>query len=133
MTAGMATRRPAAVVMSASEMPLETAPRPPWPDAAIAWKALMMPMTAPFIGLFGTVVGIVHAFKEIALANGQGGFATVSQGIAEALLTTALGLVVAVPAAWMFNFISQRVQHLGVEMESSSSELLDYFLERERR
>jgi biopolymer transport protein ExbB len=88
--------------------------------------------TAPFIGLFGTVVGIVHAFKEIALANGQGGFATVSQGIAEALLTTALGLVVAVPAAWMFNFISQRVQHLGVEMESSSSELLDYFLERER-
>ncbi len=88
--------------------------------------------TAPFIGLFGTVVGIVHAFKEIALANGQGGFATVSQGIAEALLTTALGLVVAVPAAWMFNFISQRVQHLGVEMESSSSELMDYFLERER-
>ncbi|MBW8875128.1 MAG: MotA/TolQ/ExbB proton channel family protein [Acidobacteria bacterium] len=88
--------------------------------------------TAPFIGLFGTVVGIVHAFKEIAAANGQGGFATVSQGIAEALLTTALGLVVAVPAAWMFNFISQRVQNLGVEMESSSSELLDYFLERER-
>jgi biopolymer transport protein ExbB/biopolymer transport protein TolQ len=88
--------------------------------------------TAPFIGLFGTVVGIVHAFEEIAAANGQGGFATVSQGIAEALLTTALGLVVAVPAAWMFNFISQRVQHLGVEMESSSSELLDYFLERER-
>lgn len=88
--------------------------------------------TAPFIGLFGTVIGIVHAFKDIALANGQGGFATVSQGIAEALLTTALGLVVAVPAAWMFNFISQRVQRLGVEMESSSSELLDYFLERER-
>ena len=88
--------------------------------------------TAPFIGLFGTVVGIVHAFEEIAAANGQGGFATVSQGIAEALLTTALGLVVAVPAAWMFNFISQRVQRLGVEMESSSSELLDYFLERER-
>jgi biopolymer transport protein ExbB/biopolymer transport protein TolQ len=88
--------------------------------------------TAPFIGLFGTVVGIVHAFEDIARTNGQGGFATISQGIAEALLTTALGLVVAVPAAWMFNFISQRVQHLGVEMESSSSELLDYFLERER-
>jgi biopolymer transport protein ExbB len=88
--------------------------------------------TAPFIGLFGTVVGIVHAFKDIAATGGQGGFATVSQGIAEALLTTALGLVVAVPAAWMFNFISQRVQHLGVEMESSSSELIDYFLERER-
>ena len=88
--------------------------------------------TSPFIGLFGTVVGIVHAFEEIARTGGQGGFTTVSQGIAEALLTTALGLVVAVPAAWMFNFISQRVQHLGVEMESSSSELMDYFLERER-
>jgi biopolymer transport protein ExbB/TolQ len=83
--------------------------------------------TAPFIGLFGTVVGIVHA-----ATGGQGGFAAVSQGIAEALLTTALGLVVAVPAAWMFNFISQRVQWIGVEMESSSSELIDYFLERER-
>ncbi|HEV7506330.1 MAG TPA: MotA/TolQ/ExbB proton channel family protein [Thermoanaerobaculia bacterium] len=86
--------------------------------------------TAPFIGLFGTVVGIVHAFK--AIAGDDGRLETVSQGIAEALFTTALGLVVAVPAAWMFNFISQRVQHLGVEMESSSSELIDYFLERER-
>jgi biopolymer transport protein ExbB len=88
--------------------------------------------TAPFIGLFGTVVGIVHAFKAIAATSGEHGFATVSQGMAEALLTTALGLVVAVPAAWMFNFISQRVMHLGMEMESSSSELIDYFLERER-
>lgn len=87
--------------------------------------------TAPFIGLFGTVIGIVHAFRDIAAANGQGGFATVSQGIAEALLTTALGLVVAVPAAWMFNYLSQKIQSLSLEMESSSSELIDYFLERE--
>ena len=87
--------------------------------------------TAPFIGLFGTVVGIVHAFREIAAAAGAGGFATVSQGIAEALVTTALGLVVAVPAAWMFNVLSQRVQGLSREMESSSSELMDFFLERE--
>ena len=87
--------------------------------------------TAPFIGLFGTVIGIVHAFEDIASSGGQGGFATVSQGIAEALLTTALGLVVAVPAAWMFNYLSQKIQHLGIEMESSSSELIDFFLERE--
>ncbi len=86
--------------------------------------------TAPFIGLFGTVIGIVHAFQDIASKGA--GFEAVSQGISEALLTTALGLVVAVPAAWMFNYLSQRIQHLGIEMESSSSELMDFFLERER-
>ncbi|HEX4497701.1 MAG TPA: MotA/TolQ/ExbB proton channel family protein [Thermoanaerobaculia bacterium] len=87
--------------------------------------------TAPFIGLFGTVVGIVHAFRDIAAAGGSGAFTTVSQGIAEALLTTALGLVVAVPAAWMFNVLSQRIQGLSLEMTNSSSELIDFFLERE--
>jgi biopolymer transport protein ExbB/TolQ len=86
--------------------------------------------TSPFIGLFGTVVGIVHAFQEIAANAGAGGMTTVSQGIAEALLTTALGLVVAVPAAWMFNYLSQRIQGLSLEMETSSSELIDFFLER---
>jgi biopolymer transport protein ExbB/TolQ len=87
--------------------------------------------TAPFIGLFGTVIGIVHAFRDIAAAGGATDFGLVSGGIAEALLTTALGLVVAVPAAWMFNVLSQKIQRFGLEMESSSSELLDYFLERE--
>ncbi len=87
--------------------------------------------TAPFIGLFGTVIGIVHAFRDIAAAGGQSDFGMVSGGIAEALLTTALGLVVAVPAAWMFNVLSQKIQRLDLEMESSSSELIDYFLERE--
>jgi len=87
--------------------------------------------TSPFIGLFGTVVGIVHAFRDIAANAGAGGGMTViSQGIAEALLTTALGLVVAVPAAWMFNYLSQRIQGLSLEMENSSSELIDFFLER---
>lgn len=87
--------------------------------------------TAPFIGLFGTVVGIVHAFEDIAAAGGAGGFTTVSQGIAEALWTTALGLVVAVPAAWMFNDLTQRIGRLTVEMENSSSELMDFFHEGE--
>ena len=87
--------------------------------------------TAPFIGLFGTVIGIVHAFRDIAAGGGGTGFATISQGIAEALVTTALGLVVAVPAAWMFNVLSQKIQGLSLEMENSSSELIDFFLERE--
>lgn len=87
--------------------------------------------TAPFIGLFGTVIGIIHAFESIAAAGGAGGFATVSQGIAEALLTTALGLLVAIPAAWMFNVLSQRIERLHMEMASSSSELVDFFLELE--
>lgn len=85
--------------------------------------------TAPFVGLFGTVVGIIHAFQDIAAAQGAGGFETVSQGIAEALVATALGLVVAIPAAWMFNYLSGRIDRLNAEMENSSSELLDFFLD----
>jgi biopolymer transport protein ExbB/biopolymer transport protein TolQ len=86
--------------------------------------------TAPFIGLFGTVVGIMHAFQSIGQAGG-GGFNTVSQGIAEALATTAFGLVVAIPAAWMFNYLTQRIERLQVEMANSSSELMDFFLDLE--
>jgi len=85
--------------------------------------------TAPFIGLFGTVVGIMHAFQSIGKAGG--GFTAVSQGIAEALATTAFGLVVAIPAAWMFNYLTQRVERLQVEMANSSSELMDFFLDLE--
>jgi biopolymer transport protein ExbB len=85
--------------------------------------------TAPFIGLFGTVIGIMHAFEDIAGASGAGGFATVSQGIAEALAATALGLLVAIPAAWMYNFLSGRIDRLNAEMETSSSELMDFFLD----
>ena len=84
--------------------------------------------TAPFIGLFGTVVGIIHAFNRIAEA-GAGGLNVISQGIAEALVTTALGLLVAIPAAWMFNHFTHRLDRMGVELANSTSELLDYFLE----
>jgi biopolymer transport protein ExbB/TolQ len=85
--------------------------------------------TAPFIGLFGTVVGIMHAFESIGRQGGAGGFSTVSQGISEALATTAFGLMVAIPAAWMFNYLTQRIERLQVEMANSSSELLDFFLD----
>ncbi|HWM91514.1 MAG TPA: MotA/TolQ/ExbB proton channel family protein [Thermoanaerobaculia bacterium] len=84
---------------------------------------------SPFVGLFGTVVGIIHAFRAIAVSGGQGGFATVSSGIAEALVTTALGILVAIPAAWMFNHLTERIERLRVEMESSSAELMEFFLE----
>lgn len=90
--------------------------------------------TAPFIGLFGTVIGIMHAFQSIGQnigKTGGGGFTTVSQGIAEALATTAFGLVVAIPAAWMFNYLTQRIERLQVEMANSSSELMDFFLDLE--
>jgi biopolymer transport protein ExbB/biopolymer transport protein TolQ len=87
--------------------------------------------TAPFIGLFGTVIGIIHAFASIAAAGGAGGFATVSSGISEALVTTALGLVVAIPAAWMFNVLTHHIERLSAEMASSSSELMDFFLDLE--
>jgi biopolymer transport protein ExbB/TolQ len=86
---------------------------------------------SPFVGLFGTVVGIIHAFRAIAEKGGAGGFDTVSMGIAEALVTTALGILVAIPAAWMFNLLTERIERLRVEMESSSGELMDFFLEME--
>lgn len=84
---------------------------------------------SPFVGLFGTVVGIIHAFESLGQTGAGGGFAVVSQGISEALVTTALGLVVAIPAAWMFNYLSQWIERLGMEMASSSAELMDFFVE----
>jgi biopolymer transport protein ExbB len=85
--------------------------------------------TAPFIGLFGTVVGIINAFRGMA-TTGSGGIGAVSAGIAEALVTTAIGLFVAIPAAWMFNYFTNRIDRLNVEMANSSSELVDFFIKR---
>jgi biopolymer transport protein ExbB/biopolymer transport protein TolQ len=85
--------------------------------------------TAPFVGLLGTVVGIITAFQGIA-ATGSGGIGAVSAGIAEALVETALGLVVAIPAVWFYNYLSGRIEYFGVEMDNSSSELVDYFIKK---
>jgi biopolymer transport protein ExbB len=85
--------------------------------------------TAPFVGLFGTVVGILNAFRGIASSHATG-LAAVAGGISEALVTTAVGLFVAIPAVWMFNYFTGRVEAFDVEMENSSSELIDYFLKR---
>lgn len=85
----------------------------------------------PFIGLFGTVIGIINAFHGIALA-GSGGIGTVSSGIAEALIATAFGLGVAIPAAWMFNYFTNKLERLQIEMSNSSSELVDFFMKRQK-
>ena len=85
--------------------------------------------TAPFVGLLGTVVGVIVAFTGIA-ATGGGGIAGVSAGIAEALVETALGLFVAIPAVWFYNFLTSRLEYFNVEMDNSSSELVDYFIKK---
>ncbi len=85
--------------------------------------------SAPFIGLFGTVIGIINAFTGIAL-SGSGGLAAVSAGIAEALITTAFGILVAVPAVMAFNYFTTRLERFQIEMSNSSAELLDIFLKK---
>jgi biopolymer transport protein ExbB/TolQ len=85
--------------------------------------------TAPFVGLLGTVVGVINAFVGIA-ATGSGGIGAVSAGIAEALVETALGLFVAIPAVWFYNYLSGRLEYFNVEMDNSSSEMVDYFIKK---
>jgi biopolymer transport protein ExbB/TolQ len=83
--------------------------------------------TAPFVGLFGTVFGIINAFQGMRNAE-TAGIAAVAGGISEALFTTALGLLVAVPAVWLFNYFTGKVDGFVVEMDNSASELVDYFI-----
>jgi len=88
--------------------------------------------TAPFVGLFGTVVGILHAFQQIATQK-TSGIGAVAGGIAEALVTTAFGLLVAIPAVMTFNYFTGRVAAFDVEMDNSSSELVDYFIKQSHK
>ena len=81
--------------------------------------------TAPFVGLLGTVLGIITAFRGMAL-TGSGGIGAVSAGIAEALIATAFGLFVAIPAVWAFNYLTNRADGFGVEMDNGASELIDF-------
>lgn len=85
--------------------------------------------TAPFVGLFGTVVGILNAFQAIATQK-TSGIGAVAGGISEALVTTAFGLLVAIPAVMSFNYFTGRVEAFDVEMDNSSSELIDYFIKQ---
>lgn len=88
--------------------------------------------TAPFVGLFGTVLGIINAFHGIS-AQKSTGLAAVAGGISEALVATAIGLFVAVPAVWVYNYFTSKIEAFDVEMENSSSELIDYFIKRHGR
>ena len=80
--------------------------------------------TAPFVGLLGTVMGIVNAFQSMAI-SGSGGLGTVSAGIAEALVTTAFGLLVAIPAVMFYNFLQAWVDARAVDISESSNEFRD--------
>ncbi len=82
--------------------------------------------TAPFVGLFGTVVGIINAFVALKSSGAAAGLEVVGGAIAEALITTAFGIVVAVPAVWLFNFFTSKVTAFGIEMENVASEMIDY-------
>ena len=88
--------------------------------------------TAPFVGLFGTVVGILNAFQQIATQK-TSGIGAVAGGISEALVTTAFGLLVAIPAVMAFNYFTGRVEAFDVEMDNSSSELVDYFIKQSHK
>ena len=85
--------------------------------------------TAPFVGLFGTTVGIINAFAGMS-SEKTAGLSAVAGGISEALVTTAFGLFVAVPAVWAYNWFTNKVESFGIEMTNSSSELIDYFIKQ---
>src|SRR5213596_1646017 len=120
---------PNAVVMSASAIPADTeASDPPPPEAAMPVNAFTGPITAPFGGLLGPVMGIVNAFTGMAASGGGGSLASVSAGIAEALITTAFGLIVAIPAVWLYNYFTTKIDFLSVEMTYTSKELIDYLI-----
>src|SRR5881397_1312245 len=84
--------------------------------------------TAPFVGLLGTTMGIVTAFQGMSAAGGSGSLAAITGGVAEALITTAFGLMVAIPAVWLYNYFSTKIDFLTVEMTYTSKELIDYLI-----
>jgi biopolymer transport protein ExbB len=89
--------------------------------------------SAPFVGLFGTVFGIITAFQNMAdPSKGGGGLATVSAGIAEALLTTAVGLAVAIVSVWFYNFFVTKVDDITIDVDETAGEVLDSMMREGR-
>jgi biopolymer transport protein ExbB/biopolymer transport protein TolQ len=88
--------------------------------------------TAPFVGLLGTTMGVVNAFTGMATA-GSGGLSAISAGIAEALITTAFGLMVAIPAVWLYNYFVNRIEYVGMEIQYAAKEFTDFLLRYEVR
>ena len=85
--------------------------------------------SSPFIGLFGTIFGIINAFRGMAL-TGSGGIGAVASGIAEALITTAFGIGVAIIALWCYNILTNRTDIYGAEMANTTSQIVDFFIRR---
>ena len=83
--------------------------------------------TAPFVGLLGTTMGVVNAFGAMA-SSGSAGLGAISAGISEALIATAFGLIVAIPAVWLFNYFQTKIDNLTAEMTYVSKELVDYLI-----
>jgi biopolymer transport protein ExbB len=83
--------------------------------------------TAPFVGLLGTTIGIVNSFTAMG-ATGSGGLAAISAGISEALIATAFGLLVAIPAVWSYNYFTSKIDNLTAEMTYVSKEMIDYLI-----
>jgi biopolymer transport protein ExbB/TolQ len=85
--------------------------------------------SSPFIGLFGTIAGIINAFRGMAL-TGSGGIGAVAGGISEALITTAFGIGVAIIALWCYNVLNSKTEILNAEMQNASSEVIDFFVRK---
>ena len=84
--------------------------------------------TAPFVGLLGTTMGIVNAFTGMMASGGGGSLSAVAGGISEALITTAVGLMAAIPAVWFYNYFTTKIDFISVEMTYTSKELIDYLI-----
>lgn len=80
--------------------------------------------TAPFVGLFGTVLGVINAFVGMA-KTGSGGLGSVAAGIAEALIETAAGLAVAIPAVWIYNYYNGKIEELNIEIDTVKADVMD--------
>ena len=87
--------------------------------------------TAPFVGLLGTTMGIVNAFQ--GMSAGGAGLEAITAGIAEALITTAVGLLVAIPAVWLYNYFSARLETLFSELAYAGREMIDWMMTREAK
>jgi biopolymer transport protein ExbB len=88
--------------------------------------------TAPFVGLLGTTMGVVNAFTGMS-TSGSGGLAAISAGIAEALITTAFGLLVAIPAVWLYNYYINKIDYVSMEITYATKEFMDFLLRYEAR
>lgn len=88
--------------------------------------------SSPFIGLFGTIAGIINAFRGMAL-TGSGGIGAVAGGISEALITTAFGIGVAIIALWCYNILNSKVEVYQAEMANTKSEIIDFFIKQKQK